>query len=186
MIDVLYTLPSISLPLPRRWHHVSWLRWGSFVIGYVLYGPPHRCISCKKVLNALTACDRLLFVMAVWGQLQYTVPRQYMPHNTKYFTLKLRTSHHSGRGVSERVTAIDHRHAWPTLGQGVSSSSPLTTTRPPLSLSIQSSLVSSRPMSKLYYCARQVKLEIVVTVRQKPRTPQKPCCDYMLNLSRMQ
>jgi len=49
-------------------------------------------------------------------------------------------------------------------GSRGSSPSPLTTTRPPLSPSHPTSLVSSRLISKLYYCTRQVvRLEIVVT-----------------------
>ena len=86
-IDVLYTLLPLAFA-PCSLGYVG----RSFVIGYVLY---YYCTDVfhAKVLNALTACVSLLFVMAVWPSgSQYT-------YNTKYITLKLRTSHHSGPGA---------------------------------------------------------------------------------------
>ncbi|KAI0276101.1 hypothetical protein BGY98DRAFT_737415 [Russula aff. rugulosa BPL654] len=86
-----------------------------------------------------------------------------MPYNTKaFYASYVRISHHSGRGDSERASA------WPTVVKGqrygkgfhcTSSPSPLTTTRPPLSLSLSIPFNQSRSRVKFHYCTRQLRLK---------------------------
>jgi hypothetical protein len=153
-----YTLPC--------WHHVSWLRW-AFVRYWtcIVLTSAAMYFMQKKVLNALTACvsfcdGRLLLVLSI--RYLATQPH-YMPRNTKYFTLKLRTSRRSRPGVfgaSDRNRSWD---AWPTGCRGSRGSilafSPNHHSPSSLSFSLLASLVSSRLVLshvKLYYCTRQV------------------------------
>ena len=125
-IDVLYTLLPLAFA-PCSLGYVG----RSFVIGYVLY---YTDVYHAKVLNALTACVNHLLRD---GRLALT-ESQY----TKCFTLKLRTSHHSGPGTFGASDRNRSRTGY-GMGQGPGggqrafkghSPSPLTTTRPPLSL----------------------------------------------------